>query len=1076
MASAIGDFFSNIGKGVSEGISNLTGGSGNKNSSSNSSTSSSSSTSSASTNTRPTPGRGNYGSNSTTTNKTSSSSSTNRSDSAGAQALTQQIASNSSTSTTTSGSKGNSKINDFVSTVKENISNSSNTPKTTVTEAMRNNTNTSNNQSGSTTSQKTQNQTSSSVINTITGGSNVMGTIIEDKPAKTVTEAMRENTSEKPSVGGGSTSKADNVVLGGFTGIINSPSESSSLPKPTISAVVDTPTVGTPIIMMGDNKGQALTPDMITPNKPSSGAGSTFKGNDVVLGGLMNGVVNMGGLVGVNPSVGELNKPVSQTSVNTDAMVGLSEKPTLSLLPNDYNPLKVQSTITTLPDGSTWQIGVGNDGKVTTRNMDKTVGIGTDLIYRDPSLVGIHTFDSKAESEAFLKQLYADGNYDWTDTSVPWYDTESGEFIGYLGEEAYPYAVSVPETYDAPIILEFNSGGTKGNSPSTGTGKSSWTDVPSAKTRKQLRDAAGFDYRFSSRNLDYDELVTQNERRGYDSSWYDGMVGQNSTPYDAEKGGYDARTSNISVADVKSGKVDYATLSGVQGGKDILNADKAVGNYIETIETKLTPEESADIYMQSLETGKPRVGLGYVKPDRQNIVDLYTWTDAMEKGAEKRDNKFWFDNSWLISPVVRGLNDIGDKIDEFNADFRQGNVPILDTIVEYAPRTPLVGGLGISVGQQISDAILGKNKTASSDDLFSPQRTTSWLLSMGSGLAHSPMEILSLPENVLGAAEEIGYDKAGKVAASAALGLANTVVTDYQDNPDYAVYDLVSLAIPVGGMIGNIGKVGKMTTKVDGVDIEFGKPDISVDDAVQELRERQQFEKKMAKAEKKVEKQATKEAKSGDRQYSPIYSNLHDAVDDMTVNNIRDYNIRNPSTVANVNAVDFSDEMTGVNLFKDNSLSESVLNLRDRDSTLPILRDRDSALPILRDRDSTLPILRDRDSTLPILRDRDSTLPILRDRDSGNKALVVRDRDGALAVRDRDKQTPYLPKDRDRNVPPVRRKKDKILPFLDELGDLFGGSGDGGLSGGTYWGRGRGRSWRVENEDIADASQFSGLF
>ena len=27
-----------------------------------------------------------------------------------------------------------------------------------------------------------------------------------------------------------------------------------------------------------------------------------------------------------------------------------------------------------------------------------------------------------------------------------------------------------------------------------------------------------------------------------------------------KKGGYDARTSNISIADVKSGKVDYATL------------------------------------------------------------------------------------------------------------------------------------------------------------------------------------------------------------------------------------------------------------------------------------------------------------------------------------------------------------------------------------------------------------------------------------------------------------------------------------------------------------------------------------
>ena len=261
----------------------------------------------------------------------------------------------------------------------------------------------------------------------------------------------------------------------------NSPSGGSSSQKPTISAVPDTPAVGKPTIMVGDNKGQALTPDMITSEKPSVGVGSTSKADNVVLGGftgVMNnvggtvntgsggfkesiteifenkepsskpfggitpdninyGVVNMGGLVGVNPSVGELNKPVPQTSdINTDTMVGLGEKPTLSLLPDDYNPLKVQSTISTLPDGSTWQIGVDDEGKATARNMDKTVGVGADLIYRDPSMVGIHTFDSKAESEAFLKQLYPDGNYNWADTSVPWYDTKTGEFIGYLGEEA----------------------------------------------------------------------------------------------------------------------------------------------------------------------------------------------------------------------------------------------------------------------------------------------------------------------------------------------------------------------------------------------------------------------------------------------------------------------------------------------------------------------------------------------------------------------------------------------------------------------------------------------------------------
>ena len=220
-------------------VSAIRGGNNNNNnkpSSNSTSTTTTSTSSTASTNTRPTPGRGNYGSNSTTTNKTNSSSSTNRSDSAGAQALTQQIASNSSTkNTTTNSSKtGNSKIDSFVSNVKENISNSSNTPQTTVTEAMRNNTSTSNNQSGSTTSQKTQNQTSSNVTNTIIGGSNVMSAIIEDKPAKTVTEAMRENV---PKVDYGAPKQSD------YT-----PVKSTATQKSTDKPIYDVPIIGDAVL------------------------------------------------------------------------------------------------------------------------------------------------------------------------------------------------------------------------------------------------------------------------------------------------------------------------------------------------------------------------------------------------------------------------------------------------------------------------------------------------------------------------------------------------------------------------------------------------------------------------------------------------------------------------------------------------------------------------------------------------------------------------------------------------------------------------------------------------------------
>ena len=207
-------------------ISALRGGNNNNNKPSSNSTSTTTSTSStASTNTRPTPGRGNYGSNSTTTtNKTSSSSSTNRSDSAGAQALTQQITSNSSTSTTTSGSKGNSKINSFVSAVKENVSNSSTTPKTTVTEAMRDNSNKSEKQPSSTTSQKKQSQTSSSVISTI----------IEDKPARTVTEAMRENV---PKVDYSAPKQSD------YT-----PVKSTATQKSTNKPIYDVPIIGDAIL------------------------------------------------------------------------------------------------------------------------------------------------------------------------------------------------------------------------------------------------------------------------------------------------------------------------------------------------------------------------------------------------------------------------------------------------------------------------------------------------------------------------------------------------------------------------------------------------------------------------------------------------------------------------------------------------------------------------------------------------------------------------------------------------------------------------------------------------------------
>lgn len=989
MASAIGNLFSSIGNAISEGISNLTGGSGNKggNTPSSPSTNNSNNNTSKKAQNTPTPPPSSTPKHGSTPKQGSSSSNTNnRSDSAGAQALQQQISS---------------------------------TP----------------------------------------------------------------SSSNSSSSGGSSSS------------------------KPTISAVPDTPTVGTPTIMVGDNKGQALTPDMITSEKPSVVVGSTSKADNDVLGGFTGvvntvggtantgsgsfaesiteifenkeqsskpfggitpdninyGVVNMGGLVGVNPSVGELNKPVPQTSdINTDTMVGLGDKPTLSLLPDDYNLLKVQSTISTLPDGSTWQIGVDDEGKATARNLDKTVGIGTDLIYRDPSMVGIHTFDNKAEAEAFLEQLYPDGNYNWTDTSAPWYDTQTGEFIGYLGEEAYPYAIAVPETYDAPIRLEFNTGGIKGNSPSTGTGKSSWTDVPSAKTRAELRDA-GFDYGFSSRDLDYAELVTQNERRGYDESWYDGMVGQNTTPYDAEKGGYDARTSNISIADVKSGKVDYATLSGVQGGKDILKADATV---IPTIDEKVSGYMAQE---------------GLIAPAEQDIRAYFTIEDAVQRGVANQGG-YWYENNPVLSGIFNTLDKAQEGVSQFSSDLKAGNIPFANVLI--GATNPMLAGISYVA-----------NKVNPNETVNPMIAGTTWGLGVVEGALGAPKAIASLDENVKAARRELGDEALVGLATPAALGMSNILANYYKDNPTDAFFDAATLVTGGAGIASRAASTASKLSKLD-------KPTYFADDTgvkgIQFNNKIYGIDPKGSGTAKIIEDgQVTKEVRLPQTFIRDTTANIQDMVGGLktrvenrkVMRDLKDSSQRSSKYSTAYFDDSLSPTIDGDFTFKNNGFTASVgekindksnLNAfvtRDIDNLIRNDRAKATGITLFDDnrKGSSSLILRDRDSTLPILRDRDSNLPILRDKDGGNKALAIRDRDGALVVRSKDKQIPYVPKDRD--VPPLHRKKDnKILPFLDELGDLFGGSGDGGLTGGTYWGRGRGRSWRVENEDIADASQFSGLF
>ena len=446
----------------------------------------------ASTNRRPTPGRGNYGSNSTTST-TSSSSSTNRSDSAGAQALTQQIASNFSTKNTTNSSKtGNSKIDSFVSAVKENISNSSNAPKTTVTEAMRNNTSTSNNQSSSATSEKTTN---------LSGGT-ILGSIIADKPTQTVTESIR----------GSSTSSK----------------KESSTPKTAESTVIQNQ-----VVDLGDTKKGSSMESVIIP------AVST-------------------------PKQTETEKAVSESLSN----VFESKQKEVQ----NYNPAEfVVGKTTSEAPKFTGEINYAHNNVVNDRALVSNQQIAQQ-IYRDDDLIGVHFFSSKAESEAFLKELYPEGNYDWRDRDVKWYDTQTGEYIGDLGQSAYPFAAVVPELSDQDVILFHNTGGSKGNSPSTGTGLSSWTDVPSAHTRHALRDE--FDFSFSSKNLDYDEIKTQLERQGINETWYDGKVGQNSTK------------TNISVGDARSGKVSSSDYQNAFGSSSLADIEGYEIHFLPTKQTQ----------------------------------------------------------------------------------------------------------------------------------------------------------------------------------------------------------------------------------------------------------------------------------------------------------------------------------------------------------------------------------------------------------------------------------------------------------------------------------------------------------
>lgn len=951
-----------------------------------------------------------------------------------------------SSSQPTSGSTGNTRIDNFISTITQNVENA---------------------KSGSTNKSTTSTAEESSVDGGLSlGAGSILGSIIEDKPTQTVTEAIRgtsSSTSKKQS------SVAEDVING----------DGLSAFQESIGNIFNQKTTS-----------------------------STTKSNEVTANDINLGVINTGALVGISPTVesaqytdgSTLPKPTI-SAIQESPFIGVTSDafPIIDAKKDDNMYIKSglffgNPLINTLMFGdNNWS----NTEKpvVSTQSQSSkndSVGLATEYLYRDVA-PGIYTFDNKKEAMDFMAELYPEGNYDFQDYDVPWYSTKTGEYIGDLGQSAYPFAIVVPETSDMDVLTLWNTGGSKGGSPSTGTGLSSWTDVPSAKTRAAL--ANEFDFSFSSKNLDVDEIKTQLERQGIDESWYDGLVGQNPIGYNAERdGGVDARTGTVTIADAKAGKVTPEDLSNVVGGQAILDVASQ-------IQTQPTPEESAQAYMSSLASKtSPIPFVSFVTPNQNDITALYTVMDAVDSGMAKKDNKYWYSDSPILPVLFGGLGMIATGAGQLSSDIKENNMPWVNTAIEYAANP--VGAFS----KDIAGSITGYDYD---NEYFTPTRATTWGLDLVKGTAESPQQIASLPENIMAAGEELGYDKLTSLAPSAALGLGNMIANDYIENPDYALFDVASLALPFAGFVSKASKLGKTNVNVDGVDVEFNKPQWDMSEAktlADEINAKQaadnkakkQFEKEVAKTEKQVGKEARRVAKTSS-QYHPDISSFGNAGIGETISTgIRDlYDTTLKTKFANVGDI-FSNIRSGTskterandnafmsstinndidNIVKSTNVKNSGLSIfTDTDSNLPVLRDRDSSLSLLKDRSSNLPILRDRDSDLPILRDRDTDLTLFRNKDKDeNTSLMIRDKDNDLVVyRDRDSNR-YLPKDND--TPIVRKRdKDKILPFLDELGDLFGGSGTGGLSGGTYWGRGRGRSWKVVNEDIADASQFSGLF
>ncbi len=159
------------------------------------------------------------------------------------------------------------------------------------------------------------------------------------------------------------------------------------------------------------------------------------------------------------------------------------------------------------------------------------------------------------------RNILGDFDLTFSDTTTPFYN-DKGEYMGILGESAFPYAVVVSEIAGEKPLLYFNTGGAKGgNKYIDYTGKTSWIDTPSAKTMSDQGTINDYILTSTSRNLDKSELTKDLSRKGINESWYDGVIG---SAFDAENIGL-----GFSEALDESGNVDSNRMLEAFGTDDI---------------------------------------------------------------------------------------------------------------------------------------------------------------------------------------------------------------------------------------------------------------------------------------------------------------------------------------------------------------------------------------------------------------------------------------------------------------------------------------------------------------------------